>query len=127
MRLGVFLGGTGENRISNINAARRLLASPVGDWVSDISAARRLLRVIGSRISVRLGVSCSSLDLGYQCGSASAVRDPISDYNAARRFLWVSRREPDLGLQCGSASLGRRLSLDSNAARRRLGVVCRWI
>ena len=33
-------------------------ASPVCDRISDISAARRLLLVIGSRISVRLGVSC---------------------------------------------------------------------
>ena len=57
MRLGVFLGGTGENRISDINAARRLLFVVrsrisfwlgvwVCYWMSDISAARRLLFII---------------------------------------------------------------------------------
>ena len=58
MRLGVFLVRTGENRISDTNAARRRFCYPFCDRFSDISAARRLLFVIGSRISVRLGVSC---------------------------------------------------------------------
>ena len=57
MRLGVFLGGTGENQISDINAARRLLFDT------------------GSRIPMRLGVLRVSWTL---------PSDP--DTNAARRL-----------------------------------------
>ena len=66
-------------------------ASPVGDRISDISAARRFLFVIRSRISVRLGVSHLFSDLGYQCGSASPVCDRISDISAARLQLDSNR------------------------------------